>query len=108
MVSHRVLITVAIAKLHFKIVQEKKIMEFSFLSIVGCLLIVGGLLLPIYTANLFPLSKKSNDQYQEMMRKGDRGWIIDFKINQWIRKKLDLHSNFRCTPLFYWVVILSE
>ncbi|QEK36821.1 hypothetical protein FYN22_13705 [Acinetobacter johnsonii] len=27
MVSHRVLITVAIAKLHFKIVQEKKIME---------------------------------------------------------------------------------
>ena len=28
----------------------------------------------------------SNDQYQEMMRKGDRGWIIDFKINQWIRK----------------------
>lgn len=86
MVSHRVLITVAIAKLHFKIVQEKKIMELSFLSIVGCLLIVGGLLLPIYTANLFPLSKKSNDQYQEMMRKGDRGWIIDFKINQWIRK----------------------
>ncbi|MGE8542983.1 MAG: hypothetical protein ACN6NS_01525 [Acinetobacter johnsonii] len=86
MVSHRVLITVAIAKLHFKIVQEKKIMELSFLSIFGCLLIVGGLLLPIYTANLFPLSKESNDQYQEMMRKGDRGWIIDFKINQWIRK----------------------
>ena len=56
MVSHRVLITVAIAKLHFKIVQEKKIMELSFLSIVGCLLIDGGLLLPIYTANLFPLS----------------------------------------------------
>ena len=50
--------TLFLYRTQVKIVQEKKIMELSFLSIVGCLLIVGGLLLPIYTANLFPLSKK--------------------------------------------------
>lgn len=45
-------------------------MEISFVSTVGLFLIVGGVLLPIYTGNLFSMSKKTKEQYLEHVNKG--------------------------------------
>ncbi|MDY6451147.1 hypothetical protein SKM54_12215 [Acinetobacter faecalis] len=61
-------------------------MEISFVSTVGLFLIVGGVLLPIYTGNLFSMSKKTKEQYLEHVNKGEKGWLVDFKISIFIRK----------------------
>jgi hypothetical protein len=65
-------------------------MEISIISKIGVVLIMVGFLLPIYTANLFPPSKKIKEKYDEMINKGEpegkTGWLISFKIDELIRK----------------------
>lgn len=65
-------------------------MELSIISKIGVILIIVGLLLPIYTANLFPPSQKIKEEYNEMINQGEpegkSGWIISFKIDEFIRK----------------------
>lgn len=65
-------------------------MEISIISKIGVVLIMVGFLLPIYTANLFPPSKKIKEEYDEMINKGEpegkTGWLISFKIDELIRK----------------------
>lgn len=65
-------------------------MQLSIISEIGIVLIMVGFLLPIYTANLFPPPKKIKEAYDEMIKNGEperkSGWIISFKIDEFIRK----------------------
>lgn len=56
------------------------------IMVIGVILMLVGLLLPIYTGNLFTLSKYAEQRYKEKITQGDRGWELDYKFGEWIRK----------------------
>ena len=61
-------------------------MGLSFITQFGVILILLGVFLPIYTANLFKVSKSAQEQYQEKIAQGDKGWLIDYRLSLWIHR----------------------
>lgn len=67
-------------------------MQLSLISEIGLILILIGVLLPIYTANLFKMRKGTQKQYLDKIEQGEKGWWLDYKLSLWINR--------------YWVYIL--
>lgn len=61
-------------------------MQLSLISEFGLILMLIGVLLPIYTANLFKMRKATQKQYLDKIEQGDKGWLIDYKLSLWISR----------------------
>lgn len=60
--------------------------QLSWISEFGLILILIGVLLPIYTANLFRLTKVTQKQYLDKIEQGDKGWCLDYKFSLWVNR----------------------
>lgn len=64
-------------------------MQLSLILEFGLVLMLIGVLLPIYTANFFKMRNATQKQYLDKIEQGDKGWCLDYKLSLWINRYWD-------------------